>query len=316
MAVEHQQHHIRRGQRFLAAGNPQLLHRVIGAADAGGVEQGDRHPFQHDLALQQIPGGARQIGHDRPLAAAEPIEQGTFSHVGATHQGHAQALAQGIAPLAIAHQLLKLQTHGLQLLQQGLASEGRQVLLEIHPSLQFGELIEQPFPQRRDLGLNAAIEARHGQLGRPAAAGRHQLTHRLGTGEIEPAVEHGPLAEFARLGPPHSRLPQHLFEHPLHGDHPAMAVDLHHVLTGEAAGPAHQQQQHLIETAALAIDHMAVHHPVRSPLLSARAVHHAAPRCFRSRPGETNHGDPALPWGHGGGHGRNRVGAGHSSRRW
>ena len=85
MAVEHQQHHIRRGQSFLAAGNPQLLHRVIGAADAGGVEQGDRHPLQHDLALQQIPGGARQISHDRPLAAAEPIEQGTFSHIGATH---------------------------------------------------------------------------------------------------------------------------------------------------------------------------------------------------------------------------------------
>ena len=204
----------------------------------------------------------------------------------------------------------------MQLLQQGLAIEGRQVLLEIHPSLQLRELIEQAFPQRRDLGLNAAIEARHGQLGRPAAAGRHQLTHRLGTGEIEPAVEHGPLAEFARMGPPHSRLPQHLFEHPLHGDHPAMAVDLHHVLAGEAAGPAHQQQQHLIESAALAIDHMAIHHPVRSPLLSARAVHHAAPRRFRSRPGETNHGDAALPWGHGGGHGRNRVGAGHSSRRW
>ena len=194
--------------------------------------------------------------------------------------------------------------------------ERRQILLEIHPGLQCGELIEQPFPQRRDLGLNAAIKARHGQLGRPAAAGRHQLTHRLGTGEIEPAVEHGPLAELARLGPPHSRLPQHLFEHPLHGDHPAMAVDLHHVLTGEAAGPAHQQQQHLIEKPALAIDHMAIHHPVRSPLLSARAVHHAAPRRFRSRSGETNHGDTALPWGHGGGHGRNRVGAGHSSRRW
>ena len=95
-----------------------------------------------------------------------------------------------------------------------------------------------------------------------------------------------------------------------------MAVDLHHVLTGEAAGPAHQQQQHLIETAALAIDHMAVHQPVRSPFLTPRAVHHAAPRRFRSRPGETNHGNAALTWGHGGGHGRNRVGAGHSSRRW
>jgi hypothetical protein len=45
-------------------------------------------------------------------------------------------------------------------------------------------------------------------------------------------------------------------------------------------------------------------------------VHNAAPRHFRSRPGETNYGDAALTWGHGGGHCRNRVGAGHSSRRW
>ena len=95
-----------------------------------------------------------------------------------------------------------------------------------------------------------------------------------------------------------------------------MAVDLHHVLTGEAAGPMHQHQQHLIETAALAIDHVAVQHPVRSPLLPARAVHHAATGRFRSRPGETDHSDPALTWGHGSGHRRNRVGAGHSHWRW
>ena len=108
-----------------------------------------------------------------------------------------------------------------------------------------------------------------------AAAGR-KLTARHGDRPPRRPLAGCPEGRRARC--------RHLFDHPLHGAHPATAVDLLHVLAGEAEAQSHQQQQHLIESAALAIDHMAIHHPVRSPLLTARAAHNAAPRGFSSRP--------------------------------
>jgi hypothetical protein len=75
--------------------------------------------------------------------------------------------------------------------------------------------------------LQAAIEARHGQLGGAAAAGRHQLAHRLGAGEIQAAVEERPLAELPRQGPAGTG-GQRQLQHPLHANQAAVAVELHH----------------------------------------------------------------------------------------
>ena len=50
-----------------------------------------------------------------------------------------------------------------------------------------------------------------------------------------------------------------------------MAVQFHHVFTGEAARRPHQQQQGLIEPLATSrIHHMAIKHPVALPALLAR----------------------------------------------
>ena len=66
----------------------------------------------------------------------------------------------------------------------------------IHPRLQLGELIQQPLPQGRDARLDAAIKTGHGQIGSPTTPGCHQLTDRLGAGEIKTSIQHGPLAEL------------------------------------------------------------------------------------------------------------------------
>ena len=63
------------------------------------------------------------------------------------------------------------------------------------------QLIQQALPQGADALLQATVDAGHGQLGGPAASGRDHLADRLGPGEIQPAVEEGPLAEFPRQGP-------------------------------------------------------------------------------------------------------------------
>ena len=97
--------------------------------------------------------------------------------------------------------------------------------------------------------MQAAIKASKRQLGGAATAGRHQVAQRLGPGEIKAAIEKGPLAEFTRLGPAGAGR-KHQVQHPLHADQAAVAVELHHVLTGETARRLHQQQQGLIDPLA------------------------------------------------------------------
>ena len=194
--IKQQQHRIGGLQGRTAARDAQLLHPVIGGADAGGVQQGQGHPLQHQLALHQITGGAGQVGHDRPLAATEPVEQAALAHIGPTDDRHLKAIAQQLTALAIGQQLVQLCLHSHQGRGHGGAIQGGQVVLEIHPRLQLRQLIQQPLPQGCDALLQAAIQAGHGQLGRTAAAGRDQLTHRLGAGEIQAAVEKCPLAEL------------------------------------------------------------------------------------------------------------------------
>ena len=77
-----------------------------------------------------------------------------------------------------------------------------------------------------------------------------------------------------------------------------MAMELHHVLTGEAAWRTHQQQKHLIQTLlTCGIEHMAVNNPVGAPLLGTRTMHHGPTGRFRRRTGETDHSDSPLAWG-------------------
>ena len=92
--------------------------------DASGVHQGEGHAFEHQLAFQQVAGGAGQIRHNRPVLAAEEVEQGRFAHIGATHNRHPQALAQALALLRLPHQGLQLGPHCGQSANHGLGLQG------------------------------------------------------------------------------------------------------------------------------------------------------------------------------------------------
>ena len=143
------------------------------------------------------------------------------------------------------------------------------------------------------------------------AAGGHQLTHRLGTGEIHSSIQNSPLTEFPRQGPPHPGLIQNPLQNALHCDQTAMAVELNNVFTGEAAWRAHQQQQHLIQPLLTCrIEHMAVENTMGAPFLAAGAMHHRTTGHLRCGTGESNHRDSPLSRGDRRGHCGNGVGGG------
>ena len=56
--IKEQQDRIGTGQGLQAAIDAQLLHPIVGGTNASGIEQGDRHPIEHQLAFEQIAGGA------------------------------------------------------------------------------------------------------------------------------------------------------------------------------------------------------------------------------------------------------------------
>ena len=299
--VKQQQHRIGAGQGFEAAGDAKPLHRVAGGADAGGIQQGEGYALQHQLRFEQVAGGAGQLGHDRPLAAAEPVEQAALAHVGAAHNRHPQPLAQQLALLRLGQHRRQLAAHGLQFGPHGVGIEGRQIVFEIDPGLELRQLVEQALPQGADPALQPAIQPRHGQLGGATTAGRHHLHQGLGPGEIEAAVEEGPLAELPRPRQPRPGR-QHQLQHPPHHHQPAVAVEFHHVLAGEAAGGAHQQQQSLIHPfAAGRIHHMAVQHPMALPGLATRRPKQAPADRLSRRPRQPHDRHTALAGGHGGG---------------
>ena len=63
-----------------------------------------------------------------------------------------------------------------------------------------------------------------------------------------------------------------------------MAVDLPNVLTGETAGSAHQQQQHLIQASLTSgIQHVAIDNTVRLPVLPSWDLHDRTADVFRHR---------------------------------
>ena len=291
----------------MAAGNAHLFHRILRGADAGGVEQRDRHALQHDLAFQQIASGAGQIRHDRPLTPTKAVQQGALAHIRTTDQCHPQPLAQSGAALSVLHELQQRTPHIQQLLQQRHGIEGRKILLEIHPGLQFTELVEQPLAQRFDALLHATIHTRHRQLSGALTARGHQIADRLGAGEIETAIEHRPLAELPGLGATNAGLSQHPFQHALNGHHATVAVDLHYVFTGEAARRQHQQHQHFIDPLSAALgEHMAVQHPMALPGLIPWDTGHRAHRGLGLRTRQTNDRNATLTGSHGCCHSRNR----------
>ena len=214
--------------------------------------------------------------------------------------------------LTVSHQLQQRGAHCLQFSGHRLAIQGRQVVFEIHPRLELRQLIEQAQAQGADLPLETTIETRHRQLGRSPAAGRHQLTDGLSAGEIQPAVEKSPLAEFTGQGAPGTG-GQHQLQHPLHRDQPAVAVQLNDGLAGEAAGRAHQEQQRFIHPlAAAGIAHMAVEHAVALPDLLAGRLKQTRSNGFGLGPGDAHDRHAALTGGDGGGDSSDRVG-GHAS---
>ncbi len=111
-AIHHEQHPI--GLLNLGPGtlDADLLHLVLGIAQAGGVDDVQRHAIQMDVFAQHVAGGAGDLGDDGRLAAGQGVEQARFAGVGTTGDHHLHPFTQQGA-------LLGLAAHRIQFVHDG-----------------------------------------------------------------------------------------------------------------------------------------------------------------------------------------------------
>ena len=235
-AVQHQQGQICALCGLQCAGYADLLHRIPGVADSGGVDQAQHQPTQMNLFLHGIPGGAGNVGDNHPLVARQGVEQTGFSCIRPPENDGFYAVPDDLSPLAGGKQLL--QRVNLRVQQRRVILEGEivDVLVGIvqhcvkmahhgHQRLINGIQL----PQQGPTHLTGCIGCRIGGFR------FDQVDDGLGSGEIHPAVQKCALGKF-----PGARLTCAVLKQGGEGlgEHRrgAVALELHGVLAGVAVG--------------------------------------------------------------------------------
>ena len=91
--VDQQHHEVGAFDRRPRALDADALDRIVGVAQARGVDHGERNAADLDHALDRIARRAGDRRHDRRFLARQLIEKTRLAHVGAPDQHHRQPLA-------------------------------------------------------------------------------------------------------------------------------------------------------------------------------------------------------------------------------
>ena len=127
------------------------------------------------------------------------------------------------------------------------------LLGKVDEGLKVGDASEQVGAKRVDLIAQASLQLTGGGTGGSRGLGADEIHHRLGLGQVELAVEEGPLGELARTGHAGTGL-KHRGQHTRGDQRSPMAADLDKILARVAAGVAEDREQHLVDDLAMRIN--------------------------------------------------------------
>ncbi|MNQ80512.1 hypothetical protein D3C85_954970 [compost metagenome] len=104
-----------------------------------------------------------------------------------------------------------------------------------------------------DLAGELALQGVHGAAGGLLAGGLDQIGDGLGLGQVQLVVEEGAFAELAGTGGAYALDLQDTADQHVQDDGAAVALQLQHILAGEAVGGLEQQGYALIQGLALLV---------------------------------------------------------------
>ena len=270
--VEHREDERGRGRLSERAVDARLLDGVVGVPQAGGVGHAEQQLPNLDVLLDQVARRARDVGHDRALAAEQRVEQRGLARIRSAEDDTGHTLAQNAAAL-IAFR------HGIQpagrAVQQGsgiLKQDGVDVLIrEIHHRVEVRDHADQIVAHLLHRRADRAHHLRRGILRSLGGAGGDQVVHGFGFSQAELAVQKGPAGKLARLGLAHPLRKQCVQRKGEHRGR-AMALQLGHGLAGIGMRRVERNRKAAVDQLARFIAQRAEHQ-----LLSGRIGHaHAA----------------------------------------
>ena len=227
------------------------LHRVVGLAQAGGIDDVQRNTLDLDGLAQSIARRAGDLGDDRPLLAGQAIQQRTLADIGQARQHHRQAGPQQAALAGPAAQAPTDRTRqALQARHQvGVAQRVDLLVGKVERRLDQHAQLDQLVHQAMDLARKLAGQRAQRRAGRLRRAGLDQVGNRLGLGQVQLVVEKGTAGELARLRQPRTEF-QAASQQLLHHHWAAVALQFEHVLAGKGMRRGKVEQDALIDSRA------------------------------------------------------------------
>ena len=231
------------------------LDHIVGLAQAGGVDQVDRHAFDADLLDDAIAGGAGDGGDDGDFGTGQRIQQAGLADVGGPGQHDVQALAQAGTVAGGGQQLAQGGVDGIELAGGvGALQEFDFFFGKVEGGFDQHAQVQQLVGQHVDLPGKYALQRAGGGARRLFGAGLDQVGDGFGLYQVELVVEEGALGEFARLGQAYIKVSthfQHAAQQDLLDDGAAVALQLQHVLAGIGMGGGKPQGQPVVDGLAV-----------------------------------------------------------------
>ena len=295
-AVQQQQCQRSARRRLPAAVHAQPLHGVPRLPDARRVGEPQQHMAQQQRFLHRVAGSARHVGDDGPVIAHQRVQKGRFAHVGLAQQHRGNAVFQHLPAGIGGQQGVQLPLAPGQGLQQMPALHVLDVLVGVvHNGVKPADHVHQRVVHRLNGAAQYALQLSGGVAGGLGRLRVDHVHHGLRLHQIHPAVEEGPLGEFAALCLPRPVAQQQLQPLRQHNGR-AVTVELGAVLAGVAVGTGEQNAQGAVQYAALAVQQVAQHHgagglPGHGPAVQGEkySVQHG----FRVRAAEPQNADGA-----------------------
>ncbi len=300
-AIHHEEHPV--GLFDLGPGtlNADLLHLVLGVAQAGGVDDVQRHAIQVDMLAQHIAGGTGDLGDDGGLAPGQGIEQARLASVGTTGDHHLHPFPQQGALPGFAANLVQRPHDGVKIPRYLAVGEKIDLFIrEVDGRFHIDAQADQALHQLLDFVGELPLQGVHGTAGGLLAGGFDEVGDGFGLGQIQLVIHEGALAELAGAGRAQPLDLQDAAHQHVHDDRAAVALQLQHVFAGEAVGGLEQQGDALIQHFALLIPERQIFGVTHSRAFAEYYLGHL----FGGGTGDPDYADAATAGGGGLGHDR------------
>src|SRR5690625_1449651 len=221
---------------------------------ASRVGQNETQPFITPLGIYGVPGCTRNLSHNGAILSDQCVQQCRFSSIGAPRQYRTNSFADQSPRLVGVQQPVDLPLQVRQKLLELIPIGELHILLnEIEFKLNHRRRIYNSRTKRSHRLSKPPLKLLIRRVDRSSASRMDQIRHRLRLGQLQLAVEKGPLGKFAGFSRTYPLI-QNRLQNRLGNQYPSMTGDLYGILSCIGGRAAEKSGQHLVNRLSVAPD--------------------------------------------------------------